>query len=195
MLARMDAAVLAAMARWPEVPEVYGWLRLTARGQWHLRGEPIGNRALREFIGRNYAADARGRWFFQNGPQRAYVSLELAPWVFRVQPDGGLRTHTGHAPQRLLGAALVDGGRIVLQTELGAGNVDDRDAERLLSALVDEQGRGLGDAALERVLAGGLPAFVQAARCGLAGPPPMLQRLDSAGLDAVFGFVREPAAD
>ncbi|MGB3277244.1 MAG: DUF2946 family protein, partial [Castellaniella sp.] len=30
----MDDQVLAAMARWPNVPAVHGWLSLTARGQW-----------------------------------------------------------------------------------------------------------------------------------------------------------------
>lgn len=83
-LARMDETVLAAMARWPDVPHVYGWLSLTARGQWRMRGEPIANAAIRDFIGRNYGCDEDGRWFFQNGPQRVYVTLELTPWVYRV---------------------------------------------------------------------------------------------------------------
>jgi hypothetical protein len=32
----MDDNVLAAMARWPDVPDVYGWLSLTEHGQWRL---------------------------------------------------------------------------------------------------------------------------------------------------------------
>src|SRR5690606_15898587 len=35
----MDPEVLAAIAKWPNVPAVYGWLGLTARGEWRLRGE------------------------------------------------------------------------------------------------------------------------------------------------------------
>jgi len=75
----MDADVLAAIAKWPNVPAVYGWLLLTKRGEWRIRGEPIVNAAIGDFIGRNYAADDRGRWFLQNGPQRVYVDLELSP--------------------------------------------------------------------------------------------------------------------
>jgi hypothetical protein len=59
----MDPLVLAALAKWPDVPAVTGWLSLTARGDWRLRGEPIGNDAIRAFIGRNYASDAQGRWY------------------------------------------------------------------------------------------------------------------------------------
>src|SRR5512137_2286300 len=124
----MDSSVLASIARWPNVPDVYGWLSLTRRGQWRLRGEAIGNPAIREFIGRNYAADPQGRWYFQNGPQRDFVALELAPWVYRLHPGGPMRTFTGNAPRRLLGAALVDGANFAVLTELGAGSIDDRDA-------------------------------------------------------------------
>src|SRR5690606_35856163 len=89
----MDEQVLRAMARWPDVPAAYGWLRLGRRGQWflidrnmpgfderrHGEGSAIGNEQIREFIGRNYQADADGRWYWQNGPQRAYADLEAAP--------------------------------------------------------------------------------------------------------------------
>ena len=85
----MDPTVVAALAKWPDVPAVYGWLGLTARGEWRLQGQPIGNAALREFIGRNYAGDERGRWYFQNGPQRVFVTLEAAPWVWQVAQDAG----------------------------------------------------------------------------------------------------------
>jgi hypothetical protein len=195
MLAAMDASVLAAIAKWPNVPDVYGWLALTARGQWRLCGEPIANAAIRDFIGRNYASDRRGRWYFQNGPQRVYVALELAPWVFRVQPNGHLYTFVRSAPRRLLGAALVDGEHFVLLTELGAGNVDDRDCGCLLEALVDERGRRLDDAAVERVLFDGEHALVRAAAVGLIGPSLPLQRLSPAALEAAFDFQRAPAPD
>jgi hypothetical protein len=191
----MDESVLAALAKWPNVPDVYGWLSLTARGQWRLRGEPIANPAIRDFIGRNYAADAQGRWYFQNGPQRVYVALERAPWVFRLQPDGGLRTFTGLAPRRLRAAALVDGASFVLLTDLGAGNVDDRDVERFLAALEDQQGRGLDDAALDRVLGGEQPLYVAGARCGLGDARVPLQRLAADELERAFGFVAVPAGD
>ena len=188
----MDASVLAAIARWPDVPAVYGWLSLTARGEWRLRGEPIANAAVRDFIGRNYAADAQGRWYFQNGPQRVYVTLELAPWVYRLQGDGSLCTHTALAPRRLLAAALVDGGTFVLRTELGAGNVDDRDAERFLSTMADGRGRMLDGDAVERALAGEQPVFVAAARCGLGEAVVPMRRLAASALPETFGYVAAP---
>ena len=49
-----------------------------------VKGSRIEHDGLRGFIQRNYEADARGCWFFQNGPQRVYVELEAAPWVFRL---------------------------------------------------------------------------------------------------------------
>ena len=67
----MDASVLRSVLKWPDVPAVYGWLRLDRRGGWRIRTamtasgpvfEPIGNAALREFIGRNYAGDEQGCW-------------------------------------------------------------------------------------------------------------------------------------
>jgi Protein of unknown function (DUF2946) len=77
----MDDIVARAMAKWPNVPVVYGWLALDRRGQWSIRVkvregaedgaprfEPVGNQNLIEFIGRNYGRDEQGRWYFQNGP-------------------------------------------------------------------------------------------------------------------------------
>jgi len=189
----MDAAVLAAIARWPDVPDVYGWLRLTARGGWRLRGEPIGNAAIRDFIGRNYAADGRGCWYFQNGPQRVFVALELTPWVYRLQADAGLVAHTGAAPGELRAAALLDDGRLLALTELGPGVIDDRDNTALLQALVRLDGTRLESAALEPWLDGALEAALDAAALGLAGGRVPLQRLGAAQLGTRFGYERSPA--
>jgi Protein of unknown function (DUF2946) len=102
----MDAIVLAALKKWPAVPACRGWLGLDARGDWYMRDDRVqaagpfpqvkGSRLLHdrliEFIGRNYEADpASGEWFFQNGPQRVYVELEAAPWVWRVDGAGAPR--------------------------------------------------------------------------------------------------------
>lgn len=54
--------------------------------QNHLPGKVIDHIALNEFIVRNYASDMAGRYFFQNGPQRVYVTLAAAPWVVRLIP-------------------------------------------------------------------------------------------------------------
>lgn len=124
---------MRALARWPDVPDVYGWLALDRRGEWRLRGdgapprfERIGNRALRDFISRNYAADARGRWYFQNGPQKVYVSLAYAPLVVRLEV-GGLFDHCGRAFGAPSGMWLDEEGSLLLQGERGLGLLDDRD--------------------------------------------------------------------
>src|SRR3546814_4722559 len=68
--------VQRALARWPNVPALYGWLRLDRRGRWLIRDEPISRPQIIDTINRNYAADARGCWYFQNGPQRGYMRSE-----------------------------------------------------------------------------------------------------------------------
>lgn len=144
----MDDLVRAAMTKWPNVPDCYGWLGLDTRGQWFLRdletqalgefasgvpgvkGSLLMHDALRAFIGRNYGVDAQGRWFFQNGPQRVFVSLELTPWVVRLQPDGQVLAHTGSKMTPL--ACLVDEqGWAYLVTDLGLGLVHTWDVEHL----------------------------------------------------------------
>ena len=112
----MDAIVAAALKKWPNVPHCYGWLALDARGDWYMRddriqaagpfprvkGSRIEHEKLREFIARNYASDDSGAWFFQNGPQRVYVELEAAPWIWRLQPDPTLGDRR-HQPHRAAG--------------------------------------------------------------------------------------------
>ena len=97
----MDAMVEAALKKWPNVPHCYGWLALDARGDWYMRddrtqaagpfpgvkGSRILHDKLRQFIERNYAYDEAGAWFFQNGPQRVYVELEAAPWIWRLKAE------------------------------------------------------------------------------------------------------------
>src|SRR5216110_2510087 len=121
----MDAVVARAMAKWPNVPAVHGWLSLDRRGNWLIKGERIANHALREFIARNYAADEQGRWYFQNGPQRVYVSLAYTPLVVHYESDA-LHDHCGRpfAPETTF---LDDEGSVLMQ---GAGTIallDDRD--------------------------------------------------------------------
>ena len=124
----MDAVVAQAMAKWPNVPAVYGWLALDRRGNWLIKGERIANHALRDFIARNYEADDEGRWYFQNGPQRVYVSLAYTPLVVHYEGES-LLDHCGRpfAPERTYlddeGSVLVEGGgRVAL--------MDDRDLAR-----------------------------------------------------------------
>jgi hypothetical protein len=189
----VDAQVLAALARWPNVPAVYGWLSLTARGEWLLRGERIPNAALREFIGRNYTHDERGAWFFQNGPQRVFVALEATPWVVRLGLAASLATHTGALPMQVRGAALLDDGRFALLTDLGGGLVDDRDAAAFVQMLTDYEGLPLSEPGLERWLDGRDEVFLDPARLGVAGAPLRVARLRVAELPARYGYLPDPA--
>ncbi|MEK9720463.1 MAG: DUF2946 family protein [Quisquiliibacterium sp.] len=140
----MDDAVLRAMERWPQVPAVYGWLRLDRRGHWLLvdRAKPgfdqardgggsrITNPQILDFIARNYQPDAQGRWFWQNGPQRVFVDLELAPLILRVLGSGTqacLVTHTGVQISHVQQAWLTRRGDLMLATDAGPGAVHDLD--------------------------------------------------------------------
>ena len=148
----MDEIVKQALKKWPNVPHCYDWLALDARGDWYMRDERIqhagpfpqvkGSRIqhekLREFIERNYLHDDAGCWFFQNGPQRVYVELEAAPWVWRLSPGAGgapaITSHTGLAA-RVDSAWLDEAGRLFLATDLGFGVVHTLDMELAADAV------------------------------------------------------------
>jgi hypothetical protein len=120
----MDDIVKQAMAKWPSVPDCYGWLGLDARGDWYMRddrvqqlgtfqapglavkGSRLQHAKLIDFIQRNYEVDDTGRWFFQNGPQRVYVELACTPHIWRVAEDFTVASHTGASTQ--VQSAVVD---------------------------------------------------------------------------------------
>jgi len=145
MTSSFDPEVLRAMAKWPDVPAMFGWLRLDPRGNWllidrgrpdfneetHGAGSPITNQAIVDFIGRNYGHDVSGRWFWQNGPQRVFVTLDRAPWVVRVIGSGAgaqLFTHTGTPFEGVRRAAFGPAGELLLGADSGCGAVHDLDA-------------------------------------------------------------------
>jgi hypothetical protein len=153
----MDETVLRAMAKWPNVPAVYGWLALDRRGNWLIKGERIGNQALREFIARNYEADERGRWFFQNGPQRVFVDLDYTPLVYRVtshlKAPLALTTHIGDAANTLLGAWIDELGTVLIETDRGIGIVHDQDLDPLLlAAMIDANGNVVEESVFDELL-------------------------------------------
>ena len=163
----MDDIVAQAMARWPDVPAVYGWLRLDRRGRWLVKGEPIGHRPTVDFIGRNYHCDAQGRHFFQNGPQRVFVDIDHFPHVLWLDgaTDGhaALVTHAG-APVARPSRAWVDPAQgVVVEfawtgSDMSAlGSVLDRDLPALVDCFSCAEGRALDAAGWERLLAGHAP--------------------------------------
>ncbi len=152
----MDDIVKQAMAKWPNVPDCYGWLGLDARGNWCMRddavqacgafasglpgakGSVLRHDKLVAFIARNYACNAQGEWFFQNGPQRVYVELAATPWVWRVQSDFSLQAHTGE-PTHCTVCLTDEFGWLYLETPLGLGLVHTQDVAQAAEAL--ESGR------------------------------------------------------
>ena len=136
----MDNLVIQAMAKWPNVPDCYGWLGLDARGDWYMRDDLVqqqgsfttskGSRLLHDklidFIGRNYECDKLGNWYFQNGPQRVFIELEATPWIWRLMPDGRIQSHIGQ-DARMQRCVIDEHGRLYLETELGFGLVHTQD--------------------------------------------------------------------
>lgn len=187
----MDDSVLAAMAKWPNVPEVFGWLSLDARGQWRLRGEPLNHPAMLAFIQRNYACDRQGRAYFQNGPQRVYVALEAAPYVARFR-QGGWQLHDGEPVHWIGGAFLTPDGSLFIDANRGKlAGVDDHDLDAVLALLRTRQGQPLDETGWACWLAGEVEYFLHA-------PPQPPVRLEQTGLDTLrerFRIQPDPQPD
>ena len=148
----MDDIVKQAMAKWPNVPHCYGWLGLDARGNWYLRddaaqsagpfagggsaakGSRLQHAKLIEFIQRNYAADAQGQWYFQNGPQRVYVELEATPWIWRVDYGQRVTAHDG-TPTDWQACWMDERGWLYCETTLGFGLVHTQDVGTAAEAI------------------------------------------------------------
>jgi hypothetical protein len=193
----MDEIVIRAIARWPNVPSVFGWLRLDRRGNWWVKArasrdgvpefERISNPAVIEFIGRNYERDAGGRWYFQNGPQRVFVALDYTPWVYRLDDAAqGIVAHTGRAPRAPQAAFFDDAGALLLQTDLGIGVFLDRDLQAVLERLTDARGR-----TAEQFMDELAQAVDMKAR--LFGNTVKIASIRAADVAARFGFVPAPA--
>jgi hypothetical protein len=144
----MDDIVRQALAKWPNVPHCYGWLGLDDRGNWYMRddrvqaagsfaqakGSLLRHEKLIDFIQRNYDCDAAGQWFFQNGPQRVYVELQATPWIFRVNADHTVATHSGVAAA-VEEVFLDEAGRLYLATDAGFGLVHTQDMGQAADAI------------------------------------------------------------
>lgn len=198
----MDDIVKQALAKWPNVPHCYGWLALDARGHWRMRderaqhldlpGDKLTNAALVGFIERNYAADERGCWYFQNGPQRVYVQLEATPFIVRTDPAAGWRLHTGAPLGAIDAAALTDTGALVLQAGPVVAQLDDRDFADVLPRLYLD-GAPAGDEPLLQWLADGGQGAALTLRDGARDIA--ITAVPAGGLASHFGFVSVPAAN
>ena len=194
----MDEIVKQGMAKWPDVPSVYGWLALDRRGNWLIKGERIANPIVADFIGRNYEHDDKGRWFFQNGPQRVFISLDYTPYVYRLTWDPApnavphLETHTRRAVTEIQGVWIDEAGVILIESEHGIGMVDDRDLERLLAGFTDVRGAVQNEdtiaTAIEQLQSGVAANLAFSYRGNLETVSPMT----AAEVPVRFGFVQRP---
>lgn len=182
-----------AMQRWPNVPHLYGWLRLDRRGRWLIRGELITRPQIIETIAANYSVDARGCWYFQNGPQRGYMAIDAAPLILSAPAEGdALDSHLGKPVGAVSRAALDEGGGLWLVTARGPGWLTDRDLDWALDRLSTTDGTTV-DEAMSAALAQASGALT-ALQLTLDGVAIAVERFDEADIAAEFGFVREPTA-
>jgi Protein of unknown function (DUF2946) len=166
----MDAAVIASMLKWPNVPDCHGWLHLDAHGRW-LMGQSddtqkpsiVAHEGLKNFMNRNYIATDTGSWALQNGPQRVWVTLALAPLIVRLHA-GQASAHTGQTVsiERVL---VSDDGVVYFATDCGPAALDSgsmfefsQGLNELDSGTVWRQAPGLAPLPLEACAAAGICA-------------------------------------
>jgi len=194
----MDEIVKKAMVKWPDVPHCYGWLALDARGNWRMRderaqhlglaGDKVVQQALLGFINRNYMADQRGCWYFQNGPQRVYLNLETTPFVARSDPQHGLVLHTGEPVGAVEHAYMSETGDVLVAAGGKVAQLDDRDVAHLMTTM-EIAGAPASDEALMAWLEGGEGELVLRYREQRVP----VERILRDDVPARFGFVRLPA--
>ena len=141
----MDEIVRQALAKWPNVPDCYGWLALDARGAFRMRddlaqatnapGDVIRHPALLSFIYRNYLRNDDGAWYFQNGPQRVFVQLTQTPFIARTDPVHGFITHDGAEMTQIERVWMTGEGRLILGSGERIAMIDDRDLAECLPLL------------------------------------------------------------
>ena len=181
----MAPEVGRALLRWPNVPAAFGWLRLDRRARWWLPDGPITHPGTQQFLHRHYGADDQGRWFVQNGPQRAYVTLDLAPWVFSLDGHGALANPAGRVAIARDWLVVTPEGEVLVETTLGLGSLIDRDLEAFTAGL---RPGPAGEDPLA-VLAGRTAGTVL-----FRGTPLQVLQLPTEALPARFGFEPNPKA-
>ena len=143
-----------------------------------------------------YAHDEQGRWFFQNGPQRVFVSLAYAPYVVSTCPAGSsprLVTHTGSVLEQITGAWIDEDGTIILRWTGGdTGSVSDRDLAEIAAWFTDAAGRPLGDEAVAKAIETRAAHGTSGIWLGYGGKRVPVGRVMSDQVPTKFGFVRSP---
>ena len=190
----MDPIVIQSMAKWPSVPNVFGWLHLDRRGNWLIKGDRIANTGVIDFIGRNYAEDEQGRWFFQNGPQRVFVTLEYTPFVVHTAADAStaLETHIGQSIAKVSGAWVDNAGSLLLRWGTGVGVLNDRDLTRVSGLFTDLHGNKISDDLLARAFDTESRRHATGVYVDYAGIRVPIGRIQAGEVPQKFGFDPAP---
>ena len=134
----MDSVIDAALQKWPQAPNCYGWLNFDRRGEWRIQneyaqqhklpGDLITHQGLKSYIEAHLAHDIHGHYFFQNGPQRVFINFSYCPWVIRFYPlqEGHwqLRTTLGQVIQPLA-CFLDEHGQIMFEADFSSQMVNE----------------------------------------------------------------------
>lgn len=164
----MDDTVLAAMARWPNVPDVFGWLSLSSTGQWRLHP---GGAALPEDtgVGTPASGPAPGLAGMPALPEGEIIgSPAITTFIGRnYGHDAEGRWFFQNGPQRVF--VRLDAAPYILRTT-GTGTAlcthNGLDVGRVLSWSLDDSGRlfAMTDQGPGMVAGRDLPALVNALR-------------------------------
>ena len=112
------------------MPDVYRWLQLDSRGSWRLKDEKISHHGLVSFINKHYTSDEQGRWYFQNGPQKVFVTLEYTPYVISIETLNSkwiFKTHNGQVIEKLNRVFIDDHGNFLVSWDKFVGVIRDTD--------------------------------------------------------------------
>lgn len=187
----MDEDVLRAIAKWPDVPAVFGWMKLDRRGRFWVKDTLVTHALSQAFIGRNFCGDEKGRWYFQNGPQRVFVALEETPLVFYRQ-NHQWRDQLGRKVVRVQSARVDELGNLYLVSDQGIGLIDDRDLVAFVAAFRNADGELLDPASEATLLESIGDASVAEVFVSWDGRLLQLKSTVRQRLPQLFGFVRNP---
>jgi hypothetical protein len=131
--------------KWPNVPDVYNWLELDNRGNWCIKNEKISHKGLIKFINDHYSSDDKGRFFFQNGPQRVFVKLHSTPFILSIALNDDViyfKTQTNQVIQQIEQFWLDNNGRLLLSWGQYLGLLSDRDLLMMSDYIVPVNANG-----------------------------------------------------